>query len=136
MGKTAGIDYGRARIGVAFSDLMGMLASPRDPIKAEGSPEKSGELVARALSEAEAFVVGLPLHMSGKESELSLEARRFASALEEHSGKKVILWDERLSSAGADRLMKEQGGLSRKRRAAKIDSMSATLLLQSYLDSK
>ena len=135
MGRIAGIDYGRARIGIAVSDPMGMLASPKRIIQAGKTPEASAALVAKELEEVEHFVVGLPLHMSGDEGIMSKEVRAFAKTLEDLSGKGVTLWDERLSSQQVQRTLKESF-MNRKKRAQHVDTMSAALILQSYLDTK
>ena len=81
------------------------------------------------------FVLGLPLHMSGKESEMSEKVRKFGKVLAALSELEVVYWDERLTSMLVDQAMKEQN-LSRKDRAGAKDYLSATVLLQSYLDSQ
>jgi putative Holliday junction resolvase len=84
--------------------------------------------------EVEKFVIGLPLHMSGKESNMSEEVRAFGDLLEEMSQKEVVYFDERLTSSLVESMLKE-GGLSRKERARHTDQLSATVLLRCYLDS-
>lgn len=135
MGRIYAIDYGRARIGLAHSDKQQIIASPAATIKAGKTLEASVEAVLSEvkLNECDCFVIGLPLHMSGKESEISQEVRAFALLLEEKTGKQVHFIDERMSSLEVDRTLRENA-LRRKKRAKVIDTLSATVLLQAYLD--
>ena len=137
MGRIAGIDYGNKRIGVAVSDLGKMLASPKGIVEAGKDVAASVKNILAEFGgeEIEAYVVGLPLHLSGRDSTQTTIVRKFASLLEETSGKTVILWDERLTSAEVERVMK-QGEMSRKKRTKHVDTLSATLILQNYLDSR
>ena len=103
---------------------------------------KTLELTAAKIKEKadpmgpfELLVVGLPLLLNGKEGEMAQEARKFSEALQSAFQIPVILWDERLTSSQADRMMKEDDR-SRKERSKSIDTLSATLILQNYLDSK
>jgi len=133
--RIIGIDYGRARIGIAQSDPMGILASPLPTIKAGKEHKESIEKILSNLEDPiEAFVVGLPLHMSGRESEMSREVRKFAKLLEEISGKKIYLVDERLTSTFVEKEM-GRAGINRKKRAQNVDALSAVVILQSYLES-
>ena len=136
MGRIYGIDYGRARIGVARSDPMHTLASPHTTIKAGKNNKESIErlLLEIDIDSCEKFIVGLPTHLSGKESEMSQEVRKFCEELEKMTGKPIQFWDERMSSLEADRTMRENN-INRKKRAKVIDTLTATILLQSYLDS-
>ncbi len=77
------------------------------------------------------IVVGLPLHMSGQESELSRESRAFALRLSEESGVPFLMWDERMSSIEANRYLAESGRAKGKR--GNVDRMAAELILNSYL---
>lgn len=131
-----GIDYGRARIGVAKSDPMGILASPLPNIQASKKHEESiKKIIACTNDPIEAYVIGLPLHLSGQESEMSREVRAFAELLEKLSGKKVHLMDERLTSTLVEKEM-GRAGVNRKKRAQKVDSLSAVLILQNFLELK
>ena len=78
-------------------------------------------------------VVGNPLHMSGDESRLSQEASGFADHLARRCGVEVTLWDERLTTREASRVLRESG-MGREKRAQAVDRLSAVLILQSYLD--
>ncbi|MBS0625361.1 MAG: Holliday junction resolvase RuvX [Verrucomicrobia bacterium] len=135
MGRVAAIDYGLKRIGIALSDEGRRLASPFTTV--EGG-KKGAAHVAKALEarkkEIDLILVGHPLLLNGKEGDMGLAARKFSEELEALFGIPVKLWDERLSSAQAERSLKELS-LNRKERSAKIDAAAAALLLQSYLDS-
>ena len=135
--KIIGIDYGKARVGLAFSDESQKIAFPKDALQGKHDPEKTAHIVAKALetTACEIIVVGLPLLMNGKDSPMSQEVRIFASLLESLTGKTLILWDERLTSKQAERDL-IFGDVKRKERSKSVDSMAAALILQSYLDTK
>lgn len=137
MGKIIGIDYGKARIGLAISDERGVLAFPLKCLQATSGHNKMIEELISFLSTLQysAIVVGLPLLMNGKDSDLTKEARAFASLLETRLSKPIFLWDERLTSKQVEKLLIE-GDVKRKDRTKKVDTMAAILILQSYLDSK
>ena len=130
-----GIDYGRVRIGLAMSDLTQTIASPITVINAEKTfPLTIQKILSHInMKECDLFVMGLPLLMNGKESEMSEEVRKFGALLEQETGKKVIFWDERLTSKEAERAM-IAGNLKRKSRKENSDTVSAILILQSYLN--
>ena len=81
------------------------------------------------------IVVGLPLHLDGREGASARRARKLAEALRERTGRPVILWDERLSSLAAERALRE-GGVKAKDQKGLVDRVAAALLLSSYLDSR
>lgn len=136
MGKIVGIDFGLKRIGLAISDERKSFALPLEPVSGHKDPSISSQTIKKVLEEKgpiEQIVVGLPLHLSGKESELSELARLFATTLEKTTEIPVVLFDERLTSRLADNMLKEKG-LNRKKRKTQVDSLSATLILQGFLD--
>ncbi len=136
MGRLIGIDYGRARIGVAYSDESKFLSSPLFVCKKQKKINYSFEEIKKKITPflpIEAVIVGLPLLLNGKEGEMALEAKAFGNALAAYLEIPCIFWDERLSSSQAERLMKE-GSLTRKERAGLSDTFAATLILQNYLD--
>lgn len=134
MGRVLGVDFGMKRIGLARSDPMKMIASPLKTIAAGKNLEETADLVVKELEEVELIILGLPLLLSGKDSDTTKMVREFATLLEKKSGLPLILWDERLTSKQVEKLMIE-GNVSRKKRSAHVDTMSATLILQNYLDS-
>lgn len=134
-GRLAGIDYGTVRIGVAVTDPGRILASPY-----ENYTRRSARLDAeyfRRLTESEqlaGFVVGLPVHAAGHESQKSLEARRFGQWLQETTQRPVRFYDERFTSAQAEQLL-TGAELSSKRRKKRLDMVAAQIILASFLES-
>lgn len=134
--KIMGLDYGEARIGVAMSDELCMLASPLDTIcekNRELQLEKTAE-VAR-LNKVQKLVVGYPKHMDGTIGHRAQYTEEFAADLSKMLGIPYEMWDERLSSTEAHRIL-EAGGVSGKKRKTKVDKIAAVIILQGYLDSK
>jgi putative Holliday junction resolvase len=134
-GRVAGIDYGTVRVGVAISDANRTLASPLETYTRQRQPDDANffrHLVDR--EEIRLFVVGLPVHLSGEESEKSLEARQFGTWLAEVTGVPVEFYDERFSSVQADGFM-QAGKLTRKRRKQRRDMLAAQVMLAAYLES-
>jgi putative Holliday junction resolvase len=135
--KIVGIDYGRARMGVAYSDEHQKIAFPKNAILGKHDPEKNAHLLFKDLQTTtyECLVIGLPLLMTGKESPMTQEVKQFADCVRQLTGKQVILWDERLTSKQVERDL-IFGDVKRKERTKVVDSMAAALILQSYLDTK
>ena len=136
MGRVLSIDYGKKRIGLALSDPMKIIASPLKTIQADKNDEKTLALLLQEINEhnPETILIGLPLHLSNEESETSLLVRKLKAALEEKISIPIILWDERLTSKQVERAMIE-GDVKRKKRTEHVDILSATLILQSYLET-
>ena len=129
------LDLGKKRIGMAISDPLG--------VSAQGLPNlerttKRADLaaLARQVEEREVslILIGNPLHMSGTEGRQSAWVHEFADALATRAGCPVRLWDERLTTVEAARVLRASG-ISIEKRARAIDRLSAVILLQSYLDS-
>ena len=135
--RILGIDYGRRRIGLAVSDEAEFLARPLDPYQRTHSLRKDLEYLARLAREFEAatIVVGLPLNMDGSKGEMAVEVEEFVSQLQELVKIDIIVSDERLTSAEAERVLLE-GDVKRKDRKRLRDGLAATLILQGYLDSQ
>lgn len=133
--KILGLDYGEARIGVAVSDSLGILATPLETVS-EKDREKQLEAVAAAAREngAERLVFGLPIRMDGSRGHRAEYTEEFARELSERTGLPYDMWDERLSSAEAHRVL-ETGGVSGKKRKTKVDKIAAVIILQGYLDA-
>ena len=110
-----------------------MIASPLKTVVAGKTLEASAHLIAQECEEVETIVLGLPLLLSGKDSETTTLVRSFAEVLEKTTGLPLILWDERLTSKQVEKVMME-GNVNRKKRAQHVDTLSATLILQNYLD--
>jgi putative Holliday junction resolvase len=129
------LDLGKKRIGLAISDPLG--------ITAQGLPNlvrvrKRTDLAAleQLIRERQVglILMGNPINMRGDEGRQSGWVREFAQALEARTGLPVKLWDERLTSVEANRVLRSSG-ISIEKRAAAVDRLSAVILLQSYLDS-
>ena len=136
LGRYLAIDYGEKRVGLAISDPLGMIASPAGFItRRAGKRPPVAEIVRRAESlEAKGFVVGLPLDGQGEETDWTREVRALGTELENRTGLPVRYLDERYSTAGALRAVREMGG-STKGRKGDVDSLAAAMLLQRLLDT-
>lgn len=130
-----GIDVGEARIGLARSDDLGMLAHPLETVHVkEGNPLKRvAEVIAR--EKVETVVIGLPRNMSGTYGPAAEKAREFAKKLQELAPCAVKFWDERLSTVAAQKQLHEAGRNAKNSRSV-IDQVAAVLILQGYLDSQ
>lgn len=127
-----GVDVGLVRVGLSISDPDRLVATPLDTIP--GGDDLVARLTDRAGAEScGTVVVGLPLGMSGADTDSTRMARRVADALEQ-TGLAVALWDERLSSAEADRSMHGRGR-TREQRKAERDQIAATIILQGWLEA-
>lgn len=134
--RALGVDLGDARIGLAVSDPLGVIAQPLETLPCVGPKKDVQRVAARALElEVSVIVVGLPLLMSGEDGERALAAREFALQLERRVGEvRVELQDERLTTVQAERTMISDG-VRRRRRKATVDPIAAALILQGFLDS-
>ena len=135
MTRIAGVDYGTKRVGIAVTDINRTLASPH-----ENYTRRSTELDAeffRQFVDREGiglFVVGLPLHTDGNESQKSAEARQYGSWLADTTGVPVEYFDERFTSVEAEQALME-AGLTSKQRKARLDKLAAQIMLTAYLES-
>jgi putative Holliday junction resolvase len=131
--RKLGIDYGEKRIGIAVSDPLEITAQPVAVIE---NGDFDGLLrIMKEYEEVEEIVVGLPKTLKG---EVGIQAQKvldFVEILKQKVSVPIVMWDERLSSAGVERTLIE-AGLSRKKRKKVIDKSAATFILQGYLDSK
>lgn len=136
MGRILSIDYGKKRIGLALTDPMKIIASPLKTIQAGKNAQETVDILLKEIAshDIETIVIGLPLHLSNEESETSLLVRKLKEDLEAKISIPIILWDERLTSKQVERVMME-GNVKRKKRSQHVDTLSATLILQSYLDT-
>lgn len=131
--RILGLDLGRARIGVAVSDELGMLAHPVETIPARGDAIRR---VAEIVQEknAERVVIGLPRHMNGSVGLGAAEALAFAEKLRACVACEVVTWDERMTTMAANRALRDSGQKSRNSRGV-VDQVAAQMILQGYLDS-
>jgi putative holliday junction resolvase len=134
-GRLAGIDYGTVRIGVAVTDPDQRLASPLENYTRRGEAADAVWIKLLAVSERlVGFVVGLPVHTSGNESQKSVEARAFGQWLATQTGLPVLFFDERYTSAHAEALLLD-AGLTSKRRKERLDKLAAQIMLAAFLES-
>jgi len=134
-GRVGGIDFGTVRVGIAISDPTRMIASPLETYtrRNKNLDEKYFcELVS--LERITQWVVGLPLHMSGDESEKSRQAREYGAWIFETTGIAVDYVDERFSSRQADEMLRA-GSMSRKASKRRRDMLAAQVILSIYLES-
>jgi putative holliday junction resolvase len=133
--RVLGIDLGEARVGVALSDDLGLLAHPLETI--DVSRRDPGARIAELADEkqVEAIIVGVPRNMDGSFGPAAVKAREFIGRLREGVGCKVIPWDERLTTVAAERALREAGRTAKKQRSV-IDQAAAQILLQSWIDSQ
>ena len=133
--RVLGLDHGTERIGVAMSDDLGMIAQPVEFIPnhpPSGIWERLKSL--HAESPYELIVIGMPRNMDGSYGPAAEKVNQFIDQLKDELDVPIKTWDERLSSAQANRVLL-QANVSRKKRKGKVDKMAAAIILQSYLDS-
>ena len=135
-GRILALDVGSKTIGRAVSDPLGITAQGLDTIRRKNK-RTDFELLARTIAEYDVreIVVGYPLHMSGAAGAQSLKMKQFADELHQRFGLPVHLWDERLTSAQANRVLRETE-MSIRRRAEVVDKMAAVLILQSFMEAR
>jgi putative Holliday junction resolvase len=133
-GRIAGIDYGTVRIGVAISDPDQTLASPLETYNRRNDT-LDREWFKRLASEERVvlFVVGLPIHLDGRESQKSIEARTFGEWLKDTTGVAVEYFDERFTTHEAEVYL-AGAQLSKKKRKARLDKLAAQIMLTGYLE--
>ncbi len=131
--KIMAVDYGDARTGLALCDRGEMLASPLCVVF-EKNPERILEKVADQAKErgAERLVVGLPRNMNGTLGPRAQLCQEFAEKLEERTGMRVVLWDERSTTVAATQILNTTDTRGKKRKNV-IDAVAATLILEGYL---
>ncbi|MCT2537648.1 Holliday junction resolvase RuvX [Aquibacillus koreensis] len=135
--KKMGLDVGSKTIGVAISDALGWTAQGLTTIKwNESEIDSAYDELAKIISEhdIQEAVVGLPKNMNGSIGERGEASMLFADYLKEKFNLKIVLWDERLTTMAAERVLLE-ADVSRKKRKKVIDKMAASMILQGYLDS-
>lgn len=136
--RIMGLDFGSKTIGVAVSDGLLLTAQGLEIVRRE-SENKLRKSLARIEAiiqeyEVDKIVLGYPKNMNNTEGERCEKTKEFKEMLERRTGLEVVLWDERLSTVSADRLMMESG-VRRENRKKYVDQIAATFILQGYLDS-
>lgn len=136
--RTMGLDVGSKTVGVALSDALGWTAQGLETIKINEEEKKFGfDRLGEIIKEYEVskIVVGLPKNMNGSIGPRGEASQYFGAELEKRFGLPVVLWDERLTTMAAERVLLE-ADLSRKKRKKVIDKMAAVMILQGYLNSQ
>lgn len=128
------LDYGDVRIGIAFSDLLNIIANGYETYTRKGLQEDI-EYLASLVKEKEVdtIILGLPINMDGTEGERAKVTREFGDLLAQRTKLPIKYLDERLTSASAERMLIE-ADMRREKRKQVIDKISATIILQNYLD--
>ena len=144
--RVLGLDYGTKTVGVAVSDPLEITAQPLETIERK-SAGKLRQTLARieAIIEEygaagqqekiEKIVLGYPKNMNNTEGDRCEATMSFKNDLERRTGLEVVLWDERLTTVEAERILMDSG-VRRENRKTYIDKMAAAVILQTYLDSK
>ena len=139
MARILGVDYGERRVGLALSDPLAMIASPLPTLARRKGKRPPVAALARLVEvhEVVEIVLGLPLALSGEETDWTREVREFGDRLSERTGVPVAYQDERMTSVRAERAIRSLG-LPKGRREEKerIDAAAAVLILQAHLDAR
>jgi putative Holliday junction resolvase len=133
--RILGVDHGTKRVGLAVSDADRKVASPLKLV--EWGTTAADAARYRRLAEEEKvgrIVIGLPVHVSGREGERAAAARAFGEWLAKATGLPVVYWDERYTTVQAEKLL-WSAGLSHQKRRERRDKVAAMLVLQAYLDA-
>ena len=132
--RLIGVDVGTKTLGLALSDVSRMIASALETLRRGKFRDDLARMreIAREHGVG-GYVVGLPLNLDGSQGPRAQAARAFARNLAQATGAPVLLWDERLSTAEAERML-IAADASRRRRAEVIDKLAATIILQGALD--
>lgn len=130
------IDYGDARTGLAVCDRTELIASPAGLIDRPGFKKVAAAAAARAEEVgAELIVVGDPVNMDGSAGPRSEKCRDFAREVEEVSGVKTVMWDERLTTVDAHEIL-SLSGLRQKKHKKHVDELAAVLILEAFLEKR
>ena len=136
--RILGLDYGSKTVGVAVSDPLGLTAQRLDTIwrKQENKLRQTLASIEALTKEydVERIVVGYPKNMNNTVGERAEKALEFGEMLKRRTGLEVVMWDERLTTAEADRTLME-AGVRRENRKRYLDGLAAVFILQGYLDS-
>jgi putative Holliday junction resolvase len=134
MNRILGLDFGRARIGVAISDELQMLAHPLETIPANEEPASRVAEIVRE-KQVDHVVAGIPRQMNGQIGTAATEALEFVEKLRAILPCPVVTWDERLTTVAAHRALRDAGKKTRDTRAY-VDQVAAQMILQTYLDRR
>lgn len=134
--RIAGIDFGTVRLGVAIADDETRIASPLCQHTRRSRGEDAAFFKKLLRDEGvQLFVVGLPVHLSGQDSRVSVAAEEFGAWLQRETGVPVTYFDERFTTAFADQVLQE-ANLTKQRRKDRRDMLAAQAMLAAYLDAE
>ena len=134
--RLLGLDIGSKTIGLALSDVSGLLASPAETIRRTKFTADAGRLTKFiAAEDVGGLILGLPVQMDGREGPRCQSVRQFADSLLEKIDIPIAFWDERLSTAAVERVLIKEADMTRKRRGEVVDKMAAAYILQGALDA-
>lgn len=134
-GRLLGVDYGSVRVGLAISDADRIIASPLTTYERRDADKDAinfRDLIAK--EQVVGLVVGLPVHLSGKEGTKAVEARKYGAWLKEISGLPVVFADERFTTVEAEEALWD-AGLTHRKRKGRRDRVAAQIMLQAWLDA-
>jgi len=135
-GRILALDLGKRRIGLAVSDELGITAQGLETLRRSNIREDLARLKKLVAEQNVTFILmGNPLHMSGREGAGTQHAREFGERLESATGVPVQLWDERLTTVEAQRVLRASG-VSIEKRAQAVDRLAAVILLENFLESR
>lgn len=139
MGRIMGLDFGAATCGVAISDELLITAQPIETIrrKHENKLRQTHARIEELIQQygVNRIVIGLPKLLNGNEGERAAACREFAAAVERRTGIEVIMWDERLTTVEAHRVL-DEAELNYEDKSRVVDKLAAVLILQNYLDAE
>jgi putative Holliday junction resolvase len=131
-----GIDYGLKRIGIAMTDILRITSSPFDTIESVSIKKDALKILEIAkANDVSVIVFGLPLNMNGSEGEMAETVRKVIENIKSVSSIEAKTIDERLTTAQAERMLIDEGDISRKKRKGLKDKIAAALILQTYMDT-
>ena len=135
--RVMGLDYGSKTVGVAVSDPLGLTAQGVETIwrKQENKLRQTMARIEELISEyqVERIVLGYPKNMNNTIGERAMKSLEFKEKLEKRTGLPVVMWDERLTTVSANRVLMETG-VRRENRKEHVDEIAAVFILQGYLD--
>ncbi|MCA6070137.1 MAG: Holliday junction resolvase RuvX [Endomicrobium sp.] len=136
MARLMGIDYGLKRIGIAMTDMLQITSSPFETIESVSLKKNALRLLEIAKNnDVSVIVFGLPINMNGTEGEMAYIVRKVVEEIKSLSSVEVAMIDERLTTAQAERMLINEGDVSRKKRKGLKDKIAASLILQTYMDT-
>lgn len=129
------LDVGDARIGIAFSDPLGIIAGSGETYRVTKNHAADLQYFAdyARKKECDLIIVGLPLNMDGTEGDRAIKTRAFADELSKYTDLKIVFQDERWTTVSAEKMLIETG-MRREKRKDVVDLVAAKIILQSYLD--